>query len=430
MFIERDELVKDSFRLIKPVVDMRGVYSPNYKRNITMVLPTLMRTLGLDLEEANTLLSDRYLKSYLEEVLSSRVENIVFLVIDSLGFQQFTKYSKLLSNKAFYFPISSVFPTITSTAIMSLHTGKYPEQHGVLGYKIFIEELGTIIDTLKFSTEKAQYRDSLTRIGLNFSNFIWEESLHKKIDSERILDVSLYNYSIANTGLSTVLHPNIVSFGDMIDGFSLVNKLLCKSDGKRKLIHIYMDSVDELSHKYGPESFQIELNINLMEKALKALSSGIPPGEAEKTVLVLASDHGQSRVDPQSQLNLQDMDSEQGLRYFRSAVGKSGRTLHFYVKRDKIEEAYNFISERIGENGLVFRFDDLRRRLGLKAGRAGKVKNRLGDIICVLTAEKTAQLRSSEAEAKIIDTPLLGQHGGLSYEELCSICAFINLKEL
>jgi predicted AlkP superfamily pyrophosphatase or phosphodiesterase len=312
---------------------------------------------------------------------------------------------------------------------MSLHTGASPEQHGLLGYKIFIEELGTLIDTLKFSSERAQFRDSLTKLGLDFSNYLWRQSLHKQVSKENILDVSLYHYTIASTGLSSVLHDNIVGFGDMIDAFSLANKLLRKED-KKKLIHIYLDVVDELSHKYGPESIQVEMSFKILEESLKAIKLDLPEEIAEKTILVLTSDHGQHVTDPAETINMQSVESEENAKYFRSGVGKSGRTLHFYTKPDMVEEAYTILSNIIGGRGFLFKYEDLKKIIFQSKTCTVKVKQRLGDIICILIGDYTASLKNNGAENKIIETPLLGQHGGLTYEELCSICAFINLKEI
>ncbi|MEM2110053.1 MAG: alkaline phosphatase family protein [Candidatus Odinarchaeota archaeon] len=428
--LDRDKLIEELTQFIKPIKGFDGIYRPNYDRNITMILPTLIRSLGLELGECETLYSDSRLKNILADILNDNIENIVFIVMDSLGFKQFNKYSRFFVENAFYFPVSSVFPTITSTAIMSLHTGKYPEQHGLLGYKILIAELGTIIDTLKFSSEKAQFRDSLTKLGLNFSNYLWEQSIHKNISKDSLMDVSLYNYSIAATGLSTILHNNIVSFGDIIDAFSLANKLLCKEDNKKKLIHIYLDMVDELSHKYGPESPQIEMSFKMFEESLKAIKLGLTEEVAEKTVLVLTSDHGQRTVDPSKILNMQDIDSEVNAKYFRGGVGKSGRTLHFYTKPGMFDEAFNLISETVSDRGFVFKYEELAKLIFHKKPSNFKVKQRMGDIICVLTGEHTASLKNHEGENKIVDATLLGQHGGLSYDELCSVCAFINLKEI
>lgn len=427
--LDQEKIIKESLQLFKPVKGFNDIRKPNYHRNITMVLPTLMRSLGMEPDDKSTLYSDNRLKNQLTDILSADISNIIFLVVDSLGFKQFIKFSKLIAAKSFYFPLSSVFPSITSTAIMSLHTGVTPEQHGLLGYKIFIEELGTIIDTLKFSSEKAQFRDSLTKLGLDFSNYLWEQSLHKQLNREDILDVALYHYTIASTGLSTVLHDNIISFGDMIDAFSLTNRLLCKGDNK-KLIHIYLDGIDELSHKYGPESLQVELGLKILEESLKAIKIGLPEETAKKTILVLTSDHGQHETDPNQTINLPYAESDEAAKYFRSSIGKSGRTLHFYIKPGMLDEAYSFLSDTIWDRGLLLKHEDLKKTIIHSKVHSLKVKQRLGDIICILTGGYTANLKNNEPENKLIATPLLGQHGGLTYDELCSICAFINLKEI
>ncbi|MHA1409843.1 MAG: alkaline phosphatase family protein [Candidatus Odinarchaeia archaeon] len=429
--IEAEKLIHQAESLIKPVKQYEGLYLPNYKRNITQVLPTIMKALGRDLRE-DTLYNDGYLKPYLKEVFSEDTMNVVFLVIDSLGFNDFLENSKLLKEKMLFFPISSVFPSITSSAITSIHTGSYPEEHGILGYKILIDELGVLVNTLNFATEGKGVKGSLIKAGIDFKKFIWKKSLHlAEHDQEDFLDVSLYNTSIAKSGLSTIINSeeNIIPFENMVDGFSLIAKALNRKHS-HKLIHMYLDIIDIIYHKYGPRSYQSKFSFELIEGFLQFLIKLLNNEDIKNTVLVIVSDHGQHHTTPEKVIKFDKGEVEKFSRVLRIKPGKSGRTLHFYSLADKVEEAYEMITEKIGGRGYTFTFNEISKIIEFKTKDLNKVKMRLGDIITILKNDYTASYKIEEKQIHKTDTALLGQHGGLSFEELNSFCGIIRLADI
>jgi hypothetical protein len=430
MYFTVEELIKQSHSLIKPIPGFSKLYKPNYNRNIVKCLPTAYSCLNRNFKSENTLFGDNKLRPFLKEILNDEIENIIFIILDSLGFNEFLKFSEILKEKAFYFPISSVFPTITSSAITSIHTGSYPEQHGILGYKILFDELGLIINTLRFSTEKAPYSDSLSKIGIDMKKLIWRDSLHLKSESDKILDVSLYQNSIARSGLSTIINQseNTIPYANIIDGFSIISKILKQS--KMKLIHIYTELFDLLFHKYGINSYQSKFGFEYFEGVLKFLKKIVNPKIANKTVLMMVSDHGQQAVNPNNIIKFTKSEVKEFSKILRSPPGKSGRTLHFYSIEDKIQDVYELISSKITDEGYVFTFDQISNIIKFKNKDISNVRRRLGDVLVLLTDNNNATYKIESENDDLIESYLLGQHGSLSFEEVNSFCGLIKLKDI
>ncbi|MHA1754945.1 MAG: alkaline phosphatase family protein [Candidatus Odinarchaeia archaeon] len=433
MNIEKEKLLNNAKELIKPIKGYSSLYKPNYSRNITQCLPTVYHIFGENIDEKRTFLKDSTIRKEIISISDFDVENIIFMVIDSLGFTQFLDYTNILS-KSLVFPVSSVFPSITSSAIMSIHTGSFPEEHGILGYKILFDELGVLVNTLKLSTDKAQYRDSLTKVGVDFSKFIWEKSMHFN-EYNKIMDVSLYAHNIAYTGLSTLINKieNTIAYGNLIDGISIISKLIKMKKFNKKLIHFYIDEIDYLSHLYGPKSKHVEFSIKLLEEKLLFLKKSISNEEAKKTLLFIVSDHGQHEVNPEKIVRFSEDEINQLSNLLRSKPGKSGRTLHFYTEDSKIEEVKQLLEIKFENKGCVFTFNELYETLEIEhINFRENVRNRIGDIIVILTNENTASYKKDNEEEgeELIENELLGQHGGISFEELCSLTALIKLSEL
>ena len=88
--------------------------------------------------------------------LSRDVRRVVFVLIDALGYYRFRSvwdaeadsgWRPLLEHGRF-FPLTSVFPSTTVAALSSVWTGLAPSQHGYLGTRLFLRELGSVVDMI------------------------------------------------------------------------------------------------------------------------------------------------------------------------------------------------------------------------------------------------------------------------------------------
>lgn len=212
--------------LVKEAVITPGLFRPNYKRCIHMVLPTALSFLGLRLpSEKYASLSDiKSLRKTMEDSSCFDAEKVIMIVADSVGVGQFQKsdYLAKIYRKFNGFQLSSVFPTITSTALSSIHLAATPGVHGIFGHKIFFKELGAVVDTLKMSTLTYGARDALVRVGIDVRALIYCPSPYDLVEEQGIEHIELLEDEIAGTGLSNMIYRKQVArgFNNLIDAFS------------------------------------------------------------------------------------------------------------------------------------------------------------------------------------------------------------------
>ena len=71
------------------------LFIPNYNQNIFMTIPTAFRMLGIDVMDRKNLFDNKNCKSMLEENECLSAENVINVIVDSVGIQQFPLASKL-----------------------------------------------------------------------------------------------------------------------------------------------------------------------------------------------------------------------------------------------------------------------------------------------------------------------------------------------
>ncbi|MFX1465543.1 MAG: alkaline phosphatase family protein [Promethearchaeota archaeon] len=424
-------------------------FIPDYRLNISMVVPTAFKCLDQDLGRPS-LLDLPQTKQIIENNQCADADNVVVILVDTLGFTKLQEISKRLltcvSNHGFQ--LSSTCPTITSTCLMSAHTGLKPCEHGIVGHKIYIKELDTIIDFLKMSPIDIETRDSLMKSGINFRRLSWSPSLYDLMDRKLIAHVGLVHHRILDTGLSNLLvDPKIrtdIGYANLIDLFSkakkiIKNKSLGKISQPKMLLNLYIGYLDELSHLYGPNSQEYHAGFHYFEiRFLEFIKSLEKDGLGKKTTLFLFSDHGQVPID--KILAFTKNDIEQLGKYLSFRPGRSGRAIHFYIKPKFLEEAERFLKNFIGDKGVVYRFSYVMEFLGCSTSanlNTNRLQERFGDLVIFLKTgyhldlpKPTKGRKKDWVDELMSPTVKLGSHGSLTYDELVVPCLASNVSKI
>ncbi|MDZ7734066.1 MAG: alkaline phosphatase family protein [Acidimicrobiia bacterium] len=92
---------------------------------------------------------------------SRDADQVVLLVVDGLGWDQLQDRLDRLPHLGAMAgsPISTVVPSTTATAMTSLTTGLPPGEHGVIGYRIHVED--EVLNVLRWSTPAGDARKSV-----------------------------------------------------------------------------------------------------------------------------------------------------------------------------------------------------------------------------------------------------------------------------
>jgi predicted AlkP superfamily pyrophosphatase or phosphodiesterase len=388
-----------------------------------MALPTALSFLGFRLPEKqySSLADIAGLKRTMESNSCFDVDKVIMVVADSVGIEQFRKSSYLANiyRESNGFELSSVFPTITSTALASIHMAATPGIHGILGHKIFFKELGAVVDTLKMSTLSFGVRDALIRVGVDARALTYCNSPYDLVEKQGIEHMELLEDEIAGTGLSNMIYRKQVAhgFNNLIDAFSMAKHALEDAQGKKVIVNLYTGLLDSLSHKYGPYSEEYSIGMKFLDENVRRLIGSIKDSVAEKTTLVFLADHGQDPLEPELEIIFSKKEIEDLSKYLRAPAGKSGRVVHFYVKEGFQEEALRALREKVGERGYLITFEDAIRTFVGKTTDMKMSRSRLGDVVLTLKKGANVEIRRGETPSQW-EEQLHGSHGSTTLNEV------------
>lgn len=407
--------------VLKPFKGVPRLYRPNYERNVFSVLPTAFEAVGVKTKRGS-LFDNKDCRKKLEENECRGAKNVVFIMIDSCGIQQFASSNrcKRLFKELGSLALSSVFPTTTSTVVTSIACGRPPEEHGIVGHSIYIEEIGAVVDTLRASVTRKS-RDSLWRAGVDLEKLVWSKPLHYDLDEEAIY-VELLPWGIARTGLSHFLgvERNTVGFVNLVDAFSTAKKVLKKFKDKKVVLQVYIHELDSLGHKYGPYSKEYRLDLRRIERNIIRFIRSLRGKEQSQTVLMLLSDHGQDRLEPSKTVKFTWEEAMEIGECFRiEPIGTSGRVRHFYVSKDRADEFVESMEERINGAGVLLSYDEVERELWKGVKNRKRARTRMGDYLFVpLSGSEIRVSRKVERPPALIEEEYVSSHGSLTLNEL------------
>ena len=178
--------------------------------------------------------------------------------------------------------LKPVFPSSTFTNHITMMTGLYPENHGIIAN--YFADLNTFE---KFNIYTVSVRESKWYNG----EFIWETAKRNGIitasyfwpGSEITLDYRRPNYFEK--------YEHTRDYKSRIDG--VINWLKLPDSLRPKFITLYFDETDSKAHKYGTNSYEIERSLKLLDSLVIYLDSQLKEINIKDNVnLLILSDHG------------------------------------------------------------------------------------------------------------------------------------------
>lgn len=185
-------------------LDDNAVFPAYDDLSIANVAPTLAALLGVDLGTGPTLWPPLW------ETWRGRVDRIVFVILDALGYLALQEALAAQPDLAFsrvarggvLAPLTSVFPSTTTAATTTFATGQPPAAHGMLGYELFLPEFSRTANMILLSARGAQQSGGLLPLGLKYDTFIPVPSVAQLLAAQGIPTFALLPASILDSGLS------------------------------------------------------------------------------------------------------------------------------------------------------------------------------------------------------------------------------------
>ncbi len=352
---------------------------------------------------------------------TEQAERVLLLILDGIGYlklqEMIAKHPEMwLARIASQIeggavPLTSVFPSTTANALTSFATGLEPQRHGMLGYRLYLRETGTITNMIQLSVLGNGHGESAVAAGLNIGTFLGVPTAYERLTTCGVHTHVVLSRHIASSGLSsllyrsnqTAIHP-VISFSDLA---ITARRILEQADSKT-FVSAYWGSPDAAAHVYGPESDAYEAELLSLDATLAREWGDLPPDVS----VMITSDHGMVTMHPEDYLPVADFPDLQNALLLPPVGEPRANYLHLRNHGAGFPDA---IRQRLVASGLTC----LDSREAAEAGLFGsdgpprsETLDRIGDLI--ITSVGRTALYHPYPDARM----LRGMHGGLTDREM------------
>ncbi len=391
---------------------------PDYKNNIATLPATVCDILGVRTFNNRPRLQHNLLDIDLDGVNKVNLFNAVKTEFRRIGFPSYLFKS-----------LSSVFPSTTTAAITSIMTGYTPQEHGLVGYMLFLKEYGTVVDMIRLSPVHIKSNNALIDYGFDPQKFLGISNLHKILSENGIDNYVFVKRAYKDSGLSKILYPDVqtVPHVTLSDLYVQLRRMLNMKKGQTGYFYVYWDVVDTLSHQYTPisEESKAELiNVFLMlkEELINKLDSDV----AKESLIIIVGDHGQSYVN-KSNIIITNSHPELLSMLVVPPTGET-RVSYLYVKDGMEDDVINYFDKNFSDRFYIIKSKD-----AIKEGLFGigepkkETIDRIGDLIVL---SKPGNGIMHMYEEKELDWEKRGSHGGLTPDEIKVVFMISRISDL
>ncbi len=366
--------------------------------------------------------------------------NVILFLLDGFGYNQWIQYSerykflKTLSEKGTVIPLTSVFPSTTASSLTTIHSGMTPQEHGLLEWWVYFEEIDEIIQTLPFMPIDSKKRDEMLDKGVNPRILFNGETMYEDLYKAGISSFTFINEAYKETAYSKLVFKGskIVPYNNASNLMSVLRNKLT-SISTPAYFNVYWSLIDSVAHEYGVHSghylTELDLIFNLLqEEFLDKLSAET----AERTIIMVTADHGHINVNPEETIYLNHF--PEVVNNFRT--GKNGkkilpwgspRDVFITVNKTNLEYVFSFLTVTLGDKAMIISTEKAIEQNLFGHGVLHKqFRSRIGDIL--ILPEDNFMIWYEHIEGKKFT--LAGMHGGLNPDEMLIPFAVAKVSQL
>ena len=360
----------------------------------------------------------------LTEGQTEGVRKVILFLVDALGYNQLRSVlrsepnliiNELISRGRFS-PLTSIFPSTTVAALTSLSTGLTPQEHGMLGFHLFLREYATVADMIGFTPIHDGEHGRLLRMGLEPQKCLRAETIGQRLANAGIPSYVLIKSIFKHSPLSKMFYNGakaVHGFVNSSDMFVTLKRLVTQNPDERSCIMVYWDAIDSISHAYGPnsEAFAAEvrnLSYSLEREFMEQVDSQI----SGTTLLILTADHGQVTV-PDNRLVRVDRHAKIRDNLLLPPTGDF-RAAYLYAKQGKLDVLRAYLDDQLSDQMVAIPSSK-----ALSSGLWGygdihpEVPERMGNLVAIM--RENYAFYSSVKEKPYYTG---GKHGGLTPDEM------------
>jgi hypothetical protein len=223
----------------------------------------------------------------------------VLCLFDGLGYMQLDHAAAQPLRDSCRAAIDCPFPATTTVSLSVLATGLPPSQHGLLGYQAWLPELGTVVNTIHWTTlwgDKLDYP---------YADFLPAPNLAERLAAHGVEVMTIQPAKFDDTPLTQVLFRGC-RFEAIVHLEEWIDATVQLATQPNRLIVAYLPNVDFAAHVGGQQSPMYTEAITTVAAAWEALIRRLPDG----VVAVGTADHGHVDFPKNRQIKIAKADHE------------------------------------------------------------------------------------------------------------------------
>lgn len=321
--------------------------------------------------------------------------HVVVCLIDGLGWSDLMAHAELAPHVVALtgHQIHAAFPTTTPVGLAALGTGLLAGAHGMVGASFELPDVDEVLTPLHWG------HDPLP-VAVQPEPTVFERAARAGVRVSTLSPPAYVNSGLTRAVLRGADYVGVV---DIPERTAALAEIL--GSGDRTFTYVYWPELDRVGHEQGPGSALWRDCLVRVDALVEGLLATLVPG----SVLVVTADHGM--VECPSDLRISLDDDRRLFDGVRRWAGEP-RARHVYVERGAAGDVLATWRDILGDRADVMTRADV-----VSAGLMGPVDpallERIGDLVALPRGQ---YMLASSVDATV--SALVGQHGGLSPEEL------------
>ena len=314
---------------------------------------------------------------------------VVLLVLDGLGWSAVQDHASVLPRLGQMEgnAITTVAPSTTATALTSIATGLAPAQHGIVGYRMLIDE--TVLNVLRW-----------TAPGRGRPPDPFDVQRHAPFLDREVPVVTRTEFR--DTGFTQAhLRGGRLAGWHTVSG--LIEQCVRAIEAGERFVYAYYPGVDTIAHEFGLHDRVFTRELAFVDRFVGELIDALPANAA----LLVTSDHGQVHLEAESWIEIPE------LLPLAKAVAGDGRFRYLYADGNDRKELLGRAREVCSDRAWVWSRAEVLEMGVYGAGATGTIPGRIGSVV----------LAAREAVAFVDpalpnERTLLSGHGSLTPDEM------------
>jgi predicted AlkP superfamily pyrophosphatase or phosphodiesterase len=377
---------------------------------------TIAALLGTGLPDALPPLSSEHWEDWLPGL-----QRVVLILLDALGYRMLQEMWATgegqvlteLSEAGRLLPLTSVFPSTTDAALVSLSSGRPPAEHGWLAYTMYLREMGVAANAILLSPIWTRQFDLLVDWGLDPGALITVPTLAGQLTASGVSTAAVLARHLERSSFTKMLYRGVSEMRGHRHASDLwvhLRHLLAETRGKKAFLTAYWSGLDTLGHAYGHDTDLWQAEFRTVSHLLQhEFLARIPPRDREGTLLLITADHGQLRIPPEQILTV-NQHPDLARLLMVPIVGES-RAAFVYPRPGSAGAIRDHLRANFPDWFVILDSTE-----ALEAGLMGKpicdeAYARAGELLVLPRDDHALQ----QVEPNVT---LLSRHGGLSEEEM------------